>query len=349
MCIQIQRPKNCRRGAMLVLIVIMLVAFMMAVTFSVDIAQMHLSRTELRSATDAASKAAALELSLTLDQSRAIQRGQQIALKNTVNGEPLIIAEAEFQFGSSAETSTGKFEFLEDQFPLNSVKVNGKRTKDSPSGAVPLFFGNMVGFEFFEPQSQSTSTFIERDVVLVVDRSGSMLEPSGGGGGLKIFELRAAIETFNATLDETPLEEQVGLASYSDFATEDVQLTTDLSQISAVLGVVPVFGFTSISRGMDAGHAIMTRGRDSKFVEKTMIVMTDGKHNRGPEPRDSAAAIAADGVIIHTITFGSDADTVRMREVAAIGKGNHYHAVSGEELQEIYREIALTLSTMMTE
>ena len=54
-----RRPARHRRGAMLVLIAIMMIGFMVAVAFSVDIAQMHLSRTELRTATDAASKAAA--------------------------------------------------------------------------------------------------------------------------------------------------------------------------------------------------------------------------------------------------------------------------------------------------
>jgi hypothetical protein len=77
--------------------------------------------------------------------------------------------------------------------------------------------------------------------------------------------------------------------------------------------------------------------------------MTDGLHNRGPEPRTVAAALAADGVRIHTITFGRDADLARMREVAQIGGGRHYHADTGLQLEQVYREIALTLSTIMTQ
>jgi len=34
--------------------------------------------------------------------------------------------------------------------------------------------------------------------------------------------------------------------------------------------------------------------------------------------------------------------------VARIGSGRHFHALTGVELQRIYREIALSLSTMMT-
>jgi hypothetical protein len=80
-----------------------------------------------------------------------------------------------------------------------------------------------------------------------------------------------------------------------------------------------------------------------------MIVMTDGNHNRGPEPRIVARRLANDGVVIHTITFGGDADLVRMREVAQIGRGRHYHAANGAELAQIYREIALSLSTLITQ
>jgi Flp pilus assembly protein TadG len=46
-----------RRGAMLVLVLVMIVAFIVTVAFSVDIAYMNLVKSELRSATDAAAKA----------------------------------------------------------------------------------------------------------------------------------------------------------------------------------------------------------------------------------------------------------------------------------------------------
>lgn len=199
-----------------------------------------------------------------------------------------------------------------------------------------------MGFRLFEPRCVAAATYIERDVVLVVDRSGSMK-------GEKFLDLVDAIDTFVATLEETPVNEQVGLASYSDYATSDVALTENLDAISSGIRLLRVGGYTSISRGMRAGQAIANDSQGIEFVERTMIVMTDGLHNRGPEPKEVAVELAADGVTIHTITFGQDADKVRMQEVASIGGGRHYHANDGTQLREIYREIALTLSTMMTE
>lgn len=326
----------------MVLIAIMMIGFMVAVAFSVDIAQMHLTRTELRSATDAASKAAAQTLSQTLDTRQAIARGQQIAAQNSVNGDPLLLDATDFRFGRSEQQPSGKFHFETGGTPRNSVTVNGQRTFGSRSGPIPLFFGNLLGVQFFEPTSTATATYIERDIVLVIDRSGSMQ-------GRKFADLVNAIGTFTSTLATTPVDEQVGLASYNDRATEDVPLTPDLPSITATLAGLPVGGFTSISRGMQAGKRVMDQSRGAEFVERTMIVMTDGHHNRGPEPRTVATALAADGVTIHTITFGASADVQRMREVATIGQGRHFHALTGPQLEAVYREIALTLSTMMTQ
>lgn len=336
------RRSQGRRGAMLVLIAVMLFMFLITVAFSIDIAQMHLSRTELRTASDAAAKAAATTLADTLDQGAAIARGQQIAAANRVNGEPLLLASGDFDFGRSERLGSGKYDFSAGATPLNGVRVHGRRTTGSRSGAVPLMFGNITGTPIFEPSMSATATFIERDITLVVDRSGSMQ-------GRKFIDLRGAIGIFTALLESTPVEEQVGLASYNDQASEDVQLTENLAFINSAMAGLNASGLTSISRGMDAGRRIANRGRPPEYVERTMIVMTDGQHNRGIEPRVIAHRLVADKVTIHTITFGAGADIDRMREVATIGGGRHYHALTGAELQQVYREIALTLGTVMTD
>lgn len=332
-----------RRGAMLVLILVLLIGFMATVAFSVDIAQMHLSRSELRTATDAAAKAASQELSRTFRQSDAIAMGKAIAEENTVNGDGLLLSDSDFQFGrSTLNSGTGGFDFSTAGRPLNTVRVTGRRTAGSRSGPIPLFFGNVLGFSQFEPQMTTAATYLERDVVLVVDRSGSM-------AGAKMLQLLSAIEVFVDTLQTTTIQENVGLASYNSFATQDVQLTTNLDEISNQFSALRVGGATSISRGMSAGQAVMNNSTRAEFVERTMIVMTDGRHNSGPEPRTVARRLAAEGVQIHTITFGSGADQSRMREVASIGDGRHFHALTASQLQDAYREIALTLRTVISE
>ncbi len=331
-----------RRGAMLILLVIMLFAFLMTVAMSIDIAYMHLTRSELRASTDAAAKAAATVLADTLDTDAAIAAGQRMAVRNPVGGQPLSLARGDFSFGASVRGRDGRFVFDPAAATTNSVRVDGRRSDGSLSGPVPLFFGNLTGTQVFTPELTATATFLQRDITLVIDRSGSM-------AGTKFVDLTAAIGIFVDLLAETPVREVVGLASYSEDATEDVQLTTDFNEITTAMTRLPVGGRTSISRGMSAGRQIARRGRDTNFVERTMIVMTDGRHNTGPEPRSVARQLARENTTIHTITFGVGADRPRMIEIADIGDGRHFHADNGAQLRAVYREIALTLGTLVTQ
>ncbi len=324
------------------MIAVMIFAFMATVALSVDIAYMHLTRSELRSATDAAAKAAALALANSQDRNAAVSQGQAIGAENEVARSGLRLAASDFSFGNSAQEASGRFVFRPNQPPFNSVRVRGERTATSLSGGVPLFFGKIFGVDFFEPKETAIATYIERDVVVVVDRSGSMF-------GQKFRDLRRAIRTFIAQLENNSVEEQVGLASYSSSASQDIALTRTLGRINSAMDAMPVGGATSISAGISAGDGIIRLGRSGEFVERTMIVMTDGLHNTGPEPRGPAINVAAAGVKIHTITFGADADRSRMQEIAAIGSGRHFHADNGLQLEQVFREIAATLSTILTE
>lgn len=329
---------------MMIFVAVLIIAFLAMVAIGIEVAHIQLARTELRSATDAASKAAALALAETQDINLAIARGTSVAAENRVVGAPLLLSPSDFQFGSSVENAaTGRFEFSPAGRPVNGVRVVGSRTSGSRSGPIGLFFGGFLGTSIFEPQATATSTFINRDVVLVVDRSGSMAGPLLRG-------LQDALFLFTRILAETPVEEHVGLASYEATATIDAFLTPDLSRIDAGTGRLVAFGFTSISAGMQAGQRIFVEsGRPARFVERTMIVMTDGLHNRGPEPRIVARALAEQNIVIHTITFGPAADIPRMREVAEIGGGRHFHAANAAQLSAVYREIALSLGTLLTE
>ena len=332
-----------RRGAMLVLICVMIFAFLVTVAFSVDIAYMNLVKSELRSATDAAAKAAAETLARTQDRNAAIARGKEIALENQVANRGLELRDADLSFGRAELDGSGRFVFRVGGVPSNSVRVNGQRTNGSLSGNVQLFFGRIFNITGFQPQEFSTATFIQRDIVLVVDRSGSMLDAN------KFNDLRAAVGIFVQILVDSPVDERVGLASYSTTQSEDVELTDNLSLINNAMSTMPVDGFTNISGGIDAGGNIMGRGRSRDFVERTMIVLTDGLQNRGRPARIAATEQAALGTVIHAITFGLDADRAAMRQVATIGNGRYFHADNGAQLRQVFQEIALTLSTIITE
>ncbi|MEM8946423.1 MAG: VWA domain-containing protein [Planctomycetota bacterium] len=369
------RRRPARRGAMLVMIAITLPLIVIMAAFAIDTAWMQLVRTELRTATDAASRAGAKTLSLQQNEAAARASARDAASRNLVAGTPLQVVDGEIEIGLARQASrNSRFVFSTGGQLKNAVRVNGNRTQASRGGPVPLFLGRVLGVGSFEPTQVATSTQLDRDICLVVDRSGSMMRdlvsrnvPGGfcnpphptlsRWGGLNI-----AVAGFLAELDNTVQLEQCGLVSYSQqgsgcgitFTTSDIDARLDFNyqrvrDAMARIGSEPVAGFTNIAAGIDNGITVLTDNRARPFALKTMVLMTDGRKNRGIEPVISARRAADEGITIHTVTFSDEADFRRMREVAAAAGGEHFHAPDSAALEQIFRQIASTLPVLLTD
>src|SRR4249919_2295812 len=119
--------QKSRRGAMMVLIAVCLPLLIIMAAFAIDVAWMQLVRTELRTATDAASRAAAKELSLSQSTDTARARAKDAANRNLVAGAPLKLADSDIEFGNSSQsTATSRFLFTTGGKTPNAVRVNGQ-------------------------------------------------------------------------------------------------------------------------------------------------------------------------------------------------------------------------------
>jgi Mg-chelatase subunit ChlD len=336
---------------------------------------MQLVRTELRTATDAAARAGAKELSLSQDIPAARDRAKQAARRNRVAGEPMRLANRDIQIGASTQPNTSsRFDFNSGGARPNAVRVTGRRTRGSAAGPVDLLFAGVLGIREFEPQHVATSTQLDRDICLVVDRSGSMMWSLFGSdtpGGecnpphpskSRWGNLNSAVEAFLSELEQTRQNELCGLVSYSSDAsacgrtyrisTIDSDLKANYQSIRNEMkrmSDAPVEGRTAISAGIDDGIKVLTGAKTRPFALRTMVLMTDGIHNTGPEPVLSAQVAAQNDIVIHTVTFSVDADIRRMQDVAKATGGEHFHADDQKELVEIFRRIAATLPVMITE
>ena len=342
---QLTRRKNSnkRKGVMLVFVCIMIFIFLLMSAITVNIAYMQLIRSELRTATDATVSATTESLSRTQDENKARAAGKEIALANTVGGVPCILSDSDIVFGNSVKSSsTGRYSFTPNLKPYNSVRVSISKASNSGSGAANFFFSNLVGRSKFEPSQASIASFMDRDIALVLDRSGSMSFDN------RLRDLQAAVKDFTTILKASPAQEYVGLASYSSTATQDQAMTTDLKRIDDAANNLVASGATNISSGMSEGWNILINGNRA-FSEKAMIVMTDGWHNTGIEPKLVAQDVANAGIIIYTITFGANPDAARMQEIASIGQGSYYHATNGNQLRDIFKKIATAMCTVITQ
>ncbi len=349
-----------RRGAMAVLIAITLPVLLALAAFAIQFAYIDLGRIELRIATDAAAEAAARELSESGDVNAARAAGKAAALRNTVSGQPAVLADDDLVFGKVSQ-SEGSEKFVLDETAAipNGVRVNLQLKRNH------LF--RVLGRDTFAISNSAMAGQLDRDIALVLDRSGSMVYVNDDGSATgwvngepappnsRWVKVEMASAAFLNTLDkDTPMAEKVSLITYSSSATTDEDLTFDYSSINSTIEFISdnyQDGATNVSDGILKGQISLfdsTFGRP--WAAKTIVVMTDGIHNTGTITPVQAAETAANlGITIHTITYGDNADQTAMQAVAAAGGGEHWHAPNSGILKAVFKEIAANLPTMLME
>ena len=337
-----------RTGAMLPLIAVVMIIMIVGAVFSVDIAYMHMVRAELRTATDSAARAGAEALARTQDPEAAIQAVLRMAEQNRVAGQGLELDRNEIVLGSVQETDGGRFEFLPGVEPLSSVRVVGRRDAGSPQGAVSLLFSPLLGVDNFNPVQSATASSSVIDIALVLDRSGSMATADAGDGLTRREGLINAVNAFVTEVERSSPNAAISITTYSTNATRDLELTPDLEVVRAAINQVNADGFTNIRQGLLLGSDTLEDSQ-RQFAERVIVVMTDGRFNRGGNPLQSARVAAGRGHVIHTVTFSPGANQDVMQDIAEIGNGDHFHADDAADLTEAFRKIAQSLSVVLIE
>ncbi len=332
--------RKSRTGAMIPLFALVMVILFISVVFSVDVARMHVTRAELRLATDAAARAGAEALSRTQDPNAAIAAAIQIASQNQVAGRPLTVMPGQVKLGQATAQNGQVFSFASGGAILNAVRVEGSRQSGSADGSVAMLFGPLFGVTQFQPIQSSTAVRSDRDIALVLDVSGSMAQNQRFQG------LVNALAAFLAELNRTSQKEHVSLIVYSTTSRKLVKLTPDLQALVNAFATQSPNGNTAIGLGLQMGiDSIKNDPLSRPFAEKAIIVMTDGNHNTGIFP--DVVARANPDVKVHTVTFGNGANQQLMRNVAAPSKGIFLHASNNQELEDVFRTIARQLSVLL--
>jgi Ca-activated chloride channel family protein len=335
---QAQRPRspstnnsksNLRRGAIVVLTAVMIIVFLASVVFSVDVSYMQLTKAKLRAATDAAARAAGEGLSRVQDLNYARQAAKDIAAANKVAGQPLLLDDSDIVFGKSDQQASGAWTFTPNGQPINAVRVFGRRTRQAPSGSVPLFFARVFNVLDFEPVQAATVVRLDRDICLVLDRSSSMKLYLTDPGGLMYTSdprfcqppdmnlsrwgaLAVAVQRFVDALAQTPQTEYLALASYAgggngapsytacNYTSSTSEINCNLAaDHSAVVSAMATLstkkwnGRTNIAAGINRGIQVLTGPSARPFAAKTIVLMSDGAANEpgGNETDGRAAAI----------------------------------------------------------
>jgi len=356
------------------LIAVLLPLLVVFVAIFINIAYMELTRTQLQIATDAAARAGGRQLAISGNRDEAKTKARDAASRNLVAGEPLTLSDSDLMFGESERTTAAsRYVFTLTAASPNSLKVRGRRTQASPSGSVSLFAPNVLGIGEFEPTQLATSTQIELDIALVVDRSGSMAyadtevpdpytnpasAPTDWSFGDEVppnarwLDLVSATDAFLNELTTTPQTEQVSLVTYSENATSEVSLTSSHALIVSALDAhSSAFngGATNVGDGIERGVDRLFGTGSRAWAANVIVLMTDGNHNTGLDPLVAAENARNDQVTIYTITFSQNADQSTMQQVANQTGGIHFHADTSAALVDAFQEIAKSLPTLLTQ
>lgn len=368
-----KRKTPVRRGAVIVLMVLLLPIAVLVSAIAINLAYLELSRTEMLVATDAAARAGGRELITTGDTTAARSRARQLALLNTVAGRGLRLSSSDVQFGTSTRVAGGRYNFSPTLLTPNAVRIAAHRDSLNVDGNIPLLMPSVLGTSSVATTQEAISTQMEVDVGLVIDRSGSMayaanevngalpvpaLAPPGWNWGDPVppgsrwLDVVAAVSVFAGELASSAGAEQLSLSTYNDLALTNVSLTTDYGMVAAAMGIYTwsfTQGATNIGGGISEGAAaLMSSPARRAGAAKVLVVMTDGIHNTGLEPILAAQSAASSGIMIFTVTFSDEANQTTMQQVAAIGNGRHYHATTSAQLSDVFRDIAASLPTLLT-
>lgn len=157
------RAVRHRRGKIVVMTAFLMVAMLAMVAFSVDVGYMAVTRTEIQICTDAAALAGASAL---IDGTGAAQTVTLDYLsKNKVAGQTLGASNATIEFG--------KWDDATRTFTVTNTEPNGLRLSTVLNNT-STFFGKALNKDSFNTSAKSIAVYQPRDIVLVLDYSGSM-------------------------------------------------------------------------------------------------------------------------------------------------------------------------------
>lgn len=373
-----------RRGATLVLIAVMSSALVSLGVLVINWSYIELTNTQLRSATDAAAKAAVVALSQTQLQEDARQAARSIASQYRIGGQQLALSDDDIEFGNGEPNGSGGFNFVAGQLPLNCARVVGQFGGSSATAAVPVLFAHLLPEDSFELEKDAVAGRFDHDICVVVDRSGSMAWDLTGVDfsypdeyhtdstvqnyfrpphptGSRWAKLVDALEVFRQVIDRRDLNARIGLVSYSSnytfglFSSTTVTTNQTMSadtyrfvDAARAIGLNCIIGDTNIGAGIDQGIAVVTAPATSRMTaNRTIVLLSDGRRTEGADPVARAQVAAASRITVHAVSFGDGADQAVMQQIAAATGGNHYHANSGAELQSAFEQIAHELPAIL--
>lgn len=164
----VSRQTKSRRGSIIVLTSLLLVTMIALLAFAIDIGYIESTETDLRRAVDAAVLAGAGELTdgNTAELSETVL---SFIDQNPVGSDKVHPENVTVEVGHWDDNTRT---FLPEEFQPSAIKVRARHVNE------PMFFGAFLGVHNFALQAEAIAVYQPRDIVVVLDYSGSMNDDS---------------------------------------------------------------------------------------------------------------------------------------------------------------------------
>ena len=186
---------------------------------------------------------------------------------------------------------------------------------------------------------------VNREVMLVIDRSGSM-SLAGASGRTKIDEARDAASLF-VQLIRAGTGNKVGLVSFSSDTTVDLALV-DVTPVNkdVLVGPAPFVGgkvgalvpggATTIGGGLQAAGGQLP----AAVIPRSILLLTDGLQNTPPLIADAGVQAAISGIGLDVIGYGTAAslDGNLLSALASAHGGRYVRADSSLQLEKFFAQ-----------
>lgn len=181
----------------------------------------------------------------------------------------------------------------------------------------------------------------ERDVVLVLDRSGSM-------GGQPLEETKKAATNFSDTVLEE--DTRAAVVAYDDGATLYTNLTRDSELLDSDISTISSGGSTNMYAGLQMADEIL---QQSNAKKKIIVLMSDGLPNLGVSDNSGyegpvlsyAETLKDQEYYIYTLGFFENVDSYELSGAQQLmegiaSPGLHYEVTTADELVFFFDDIA---------
>ncbi|MEK3854026.1 VWA domain-containing protein [Cytobacillus sp. FSL H8-0458] len=182
------------------------------------------------------------------------------------------------------------------------------------------------------------------DIMLVLDRSGSML-------GQPFADLKTGANTFVDILDEATdgtvdgiiaNGSRVGVVSFETNALVNQPLTSNANQVKTAINSLAIGGATNHEHAFQLAQQQLSASNPGS--KKVIIMFTDGQTTAGGSADDDAAAARLAGTEIYVIGLGS-VDVTSLNNWATDPDSEHVVITpDSSELERIFEEIGAAIS-----